>query len=315
MLMNENKNFCEHFYPERYSHPFFVDEKIQNAIKEKGFYVMDLLDKYEITKLYLGFEKIRETIKEQFGDQFWPSGRHESTEVRNLAKKEVEAIVPSKLESLFVKDSYTFIGGTYLVKPPSKNSALNPHQDSAHVNELEHFSVYSWITLQDVDDKNGAIKVLPGSHQLDIKQRSLNVPWVLEPHLKVLEEYMLSVSMKAGQVMFFDAALIHSSPPNLSDDFRVAVNFYIHNRQSPFTHYYRDENTPTGQVELYAVTPEFYYSEDFESKPSQKYPLLGNQQQFIESINEKDLRTVLNRLTGKPQSLWQRLSKKFISKS
>jgi hypothetical protein len=293
------ENYCSHFNPQRYNQPFFVDESIQLAIKEKGYCVMDLLNENDLVKLRDGFDQVRESVKGEFGEQFWPSGRHESVAVRNLAKKSVEAVVPKKLVPIFVEGSYTFVGGTYLIKPPSQNSALNPHQDSAHVNELECFSVYAWIPLQEVDDKNGAVKVLPGSHRMDIKQRSLNVPWILEPYIKLLDEYMISVPMKAGQVLLFDAALIHSSLPNLSREYRVAVNFYIHNSQSPFTHFYRDENTPSGQVEMYAVTPDFYYSEDFESKPSEKYPFMGYQQQFMPSISENELKNLLNVISSK----------------
>jgi hypothetical protein len=298
----KNQNFfLSHFNPERYLKPFFKDSAIQESIKKYGYCILNLLEKDDLGKLQIGFSKISALVEGEFSGDFWPSGRHESAFLRNLAKSEIESVVPKKLETLISLDEVSFIGGTYLVKPPSEKSALNPHQDSSHVNELDFFSVYAWIPLQDVDENNGALKILPESHRLNIKQRSLNVPWILEPYLKLMDEYMVSIPMKAGQVLLFDAALIHSSPVNRSEEFRVAVNYYLHNKKCPFTHFYLDENTPKGKVEMYSVTPEFYYSEEFEKKPDSKYPFLGYQDRHIQSISEKEIKSVLNVISGKKQ--------------
>jgi hypothetical protein len=125
---------------------------------------------------------------------------------------------------------------------------------------------------------------------------------------------MQTIPMKAGQVLLFDAALIHSSPPNYSDKLRCAVNFYIHNSESPFTHYYADEKTPHEQVALYHVNPDFYYTENFEDKPGPNYPFLGHQEICIPQISEKNLVRLLDGLTHK-KSKWSLLfSSLFNSK-
>lgn len=299
------KKYTKHFNPERYKTPFFKSSKIQNKIKKDGYCVINLLSKKEIDQLMLGFEQLKQSVSGDFGEQFWPSGRCPDPTIRKLAKSKIEEVVPARLKEILVKDCFDFIGGTYLIKPPSAHSALNPHQDSSHVDEFKHFSIYAWIPLQDVSKKNGAVRVLPKSHYIDIKQRSLNVPWVFKEHTDLLNEYMIDIPMQAGQVLLFDAGLIHSSPPNMSENTRVAVNFYIHNNSCPFTHFYEDDETPKGMVELFEVTPDFYYSENFEEKPSSRYPFIGTQAKPFLEITSSELRRLLIQLKRRSGILCQ----------
>jgi len=253
----------------------FKDPSISETILDKGFHIEPLLTDKEVRELRASYEELKNMAADSIGDQFWPSGRSHNAEIRNFAKDEIEKIIPGRLAEYVNVESTTFIGGTYLVKPPSDISSLDPHQDSSHVDERNGFSVYAWIPLTDTNEKNGWIQYLPGSHKWGIDQRSLNVPWPLADLNKKMWPLMKGIPMKAGQVLFFHSALIHSSPPNLSDTVRVACNYYLHPKESPFCHFYTDPTIPEGKVEIYSVTPDFYYSEDFESKPNaDKYPLI-----------------------------------------
>ena len=74
---------------------------------------------------------------------------------------------------------------------------------------------------------------------------------------------------------FFHSALVHSSPPNRGGETRVAIQLLLHPKTHPFCHFYQGPETGNEHVEMYSVTPDFYYSEDFESRPDPaKYPLL-----------------------------------------
>jgi hypothetical protein len=77
--------------------------------------------------------------------------------------------------------------------------------------------------------------------------------------------------MKKGDVCFFEGALIHSSPPNQTTEVRVAVNYFVKPLDKPFLHYFIDADTPSGKSEVYAVDIDFFYSEDFESRPPQEF--------------------------------------------
>lgn len=253
----------------------FKQEVIGKTLQEDGYYVADLLSRDDVDSLLSSYDRLYEQAGDSIGPSFWPSGRHPDPVVRNFAKKAIEAIVPDRLSRFVDMDTTRFIGGTFLIKPSSDESALNPHQDSSHVDERYGHSVYAWIPLTDTSVENGCMHILPDSQNWNIDQRSLNVPWPLGDIEQKLWKLMEPVPMKAGQVMFFHSALVHSSTNNTSGETRVALNYYLHPKESPFCHFYTDETLSPGKVEMYAVTPDFYYSEDFESKPNaDKYPLL-----------------------------------------
>lgn len=277
-------------YPERYDKPFFRDKSIQQQIKERGYAVADLIDQPAIDALYKGFDEITAIMPEVTQGEFWNSGRAASTEVRNIARRYLDTYVKDKLKDFFDLDHVEFMGGVYVAKPPSAESALSPHQDSSHVDEREFMSVYCWTTLTDTTVENGAIHAIPGSHKFGNLWRSLNVPWQFSGYEELLKEYSVPVPMKAGQVFFFDSACIHSSPPNYTDTLRLATNYYVKPKASPILHHYVDETTPKGQVEVFSVDADFYYNYDFESRPPEIYPKLGTEPAIDLHLSEAKLR-------------------------
>ena len=253
----------------------FINKEITAQIEKNGFVVKPLLEQPDLISLQQSFKALKKKANNSIKKTFWPSGRHEDPLVRNFAKQEIEKVVPKRLEQFIDLEKTDLIGGTFLVKPPSRKSALNPHQDSSHVDERNGFSVYAWIPLQDVTKWNGRFHYLPHSHTWGIHQRSLSVPWPLKENANDLWKFMKPIPMRAGEVLFFHSALIHSSPANFSFKTRLAVNYYLHPKGTPFCHFYKDEQTPLDKVEMFEVTPDFFYSEDFESRPdSSKYKLL-----------------------------------------
>lgn len=253
----------------------FLDDALARAIEIEGYVIESLLSEREIGRLREAYDKMAALEAASIGDLFWPSGRCADPGVRNFAKQAIESVIPARLAEYVNVETTRFIGGTFLVKPPSEVSSLDPHQDSSHVDERHGYSVYAWIPLVDTNEENGWFQYLPGSHTWGIHQRSLNVPWPLADVNKQMWPLMQGIPMKAGQVLFFHSALVHSSPPNRSNRVRLAVNYYLHPKDSPFCHFYTDGTLPEGKVEMYSVTPDFYYSENFEQKPdAAKYPLL-----------------------------------------
>ncbi len=273
----------------KYDAVFFRDQSLQNEIRKYGYAVRDLLDIDSILALHESFKEIQHHPEYKVDGLFWSSGRSSSTEIRNLAKSSIDQYIRPELNKYFHQDVVELIGGVFVAKPPSKESALSPHQDSSHVNEDEFMSVYAWCALSDTNLQNGAVYVLPGSHLFGNIHRSLNIPWQFEPYKEMMWKYCIPLPMKAGQVLFFDSATIHCSPPNLSNELRLGANFFVQPKQAPFTHYFRDESTPEGEVEKYHVSIDFYYNENFEVRPPEKYAFLGRETYRNLKLNERKL--------------------------
>lgn len=156
--------------------------------------------------------------------------------------------------------------------------------------EEKYISVYAWCALTDVTLQNGAMHIVPGSHFFGNSQRSLNIPWQFEPFTDILWEYAVPVPMHAGEVLFFDSAAIHCSPPNKDEHLRLAVNFFVKPSESPFLHYFQDSGESEGMVEKFAVDINFYYDKDFEKRPGTEYPLVGKERYINLHLSPQKLR-------------------------
>ena len=53
-----------------------------------------------------------------------------------------------------------------LVKWPGQDGAMGTHQDWTFVDERRFRSVTVWCPLVDVEQRNGALELLPGSHRI-----------------------------------------------------------------------------------------------------------------------------------------------------
>lgn len=105
----------------------------------------------------------------------------------------------------------------YFKPPGSRGQAL--HQDNRYLKASPGTCCGAWMALEDVDEGNGCLFVVPGSHKFPIlcpgpadaaqswTRDALTVP----PGMKEIP-----VPMKAGDVLFFDGQLIHGSYPNVS---------------------------------------------------------------------------------------------------
>ena len=221
---------------DRYGINFFLDKDFQSELAKKGYAIGPLLTPEDVAQLKSDFEEFQKQVPGGIPVQFWPSGRAADPKIRNFARDAIERMVPKRLTQYFNPEVADFVGGTFLIKPPGPKTDLWPHQDSSHVDESQSFSVYAWIPLVDTEVHNGALHVLPGSHLFGNRHRSLNVPWEYEGLQNIMFKYLVPLPMKAGQVCFFDSATIHYSPDNLSDDFRVAVNYFVKPLAEPFLH-------------------------------------------------------------------------------
>ncbi|WP_114558539.1 phytanoyl-CoA dioxygenase family protein [Desertihabitans aurantiacus] len=116
----------------------------------------------------------------------------------------------------------------YFKPPAARGQAL--HQDNAFLQAHPETCLAAWIAVDDCDAENGALKVVPGSHRIQIlclepadsdlsfTREQVPVPEDVEVH---------QTRMRAGDVLFFHGSLVHGSLPNTSTDrFRRSLIFH-----------------------------------------------------------------------------------------
>lgn len=113
--------------------------------------------------------------------------------------------------------------GDHAIFKPARHGAPTPwHQDEAYWNpDMEYRSVSVWMPLQDVDEENGCMQFIPGSHELEIAEHQSigNDPRI--HGLEVLADVDTSAPaicpLPAGGATFHPSRTLHYTAPNGSD--------------------------------------------------------------------------------------------------
>lgn len=95
------------------------------------------------------------------------------------------------------------------------------HQDQFYLRVQPGTCVAAWLALDDTDEANGCMQVVPGSHTLPVlctnkADTELSFTDITVPVPEGLE--VRPVPMQAGDVLVFNGQLIHGSYPNRSRD-------------------------------------------------------------------------------------------------
>lgn len=96
------------------------------------------------------------------------------------------------------------------------------HQDYFYVGGSEN-AVTVWIPLFDVSYREGCLLVMPGSHRLGVLEHDMTVLGKRHYPSGIFDHPVQYVEMQRGDVLFFDACLLHSSGNNISDTIRFSI--------------------------------------------------------------------------------------------
>lgn len=120
-----------------------------------------------------------------------------------------------------------FWSGGGVSKPPHTGMEIKWHQDAPYWNVSGNHAGGVWIALDDVDEENGTMSVLPEWHMKGVLPRGKDEDNDLfneeiEPSAlpENIEELKVSYTLKAGQMATHNVMLPHGSSPNLSDRWR-----------------------------------------------------------------------------------------------
>lgn len=117
----------------------------------------------------------------------------------------------------------------FFIKEPHSESTVGWHQDSYYWPMAPHNSVTVWLAFDDVDEVNGGMKLIPGSHRGGVikHKRSTQTSSVLTLELEDGSDFAadsaVQFRLKAGDVSLHDDRAIHGSPANPSDRRRAGL--------------------------------------------------------------------------------------------
>lgn len=114
------------------------------------------------------------------------------------------------------------------------------HQDNFYLKAQPGTCMAAWMALDNCDEENGCMRVVPGSHEWPIlcpskADSAASFTDVTVPLPEGIDA--VPVLMDAGDVLFFNGSLVHGSYPNTSTDRfrRSLIGHYIEDRAEQVT--------------------------------------------------------------------------------
>lgn len=226
----------------------FFDSEMDKQMVRDGYLVLPFLDKDEL----LTFKDLYDKWHPEHPNAFYKSYFDPRMDYKQEVEQKIIDAFVKKMSGVF--RNYNAFGGLFVVKPPTQQGHLPPHQDWSFVDERKYWSINMWCPLEDVNDTNGNILVLKGSHQFNRTIRGVGTPDVYRDYWKLIERNMKSIPMKAGEAIFFFHGLLHGSTLNTTDKSRVSIGLTLTPKDAPHYFHFKEND----RLERFETTPDFY---------------------------------------------------------
>jgi ectoine hydroxylase-related dioxygenase (phytanoyl-CoA dioxygenase family) len=236
---------------------YLNDSDLDRQLAEEGFVVVPFLNSIEVESLKRVYFEAH--VEEQI--PFYATAHHQDSEFRKKMSEAISAILTPHTEEVFV--NCDLLGASFIVKASKAESSLQPHQDWNIVDETKFRSFNVWIPLVNLNDSNGAIEVLPKSHNWIRGYRHSSIDCAYREVHNLVWENMKPLYMKAGEALIYDHALLHASKANHSAENRIAVASGVKPTEAQMYFYWNNN----GMVEQYVSNTEFFMTENIFSGP------------------------------------------------
>lgn len=240
------------------SRQYLKDKELDERLATQGFVVVPMLSEEAVARLKSSFE----TSHTDGVGGFYATAHHPDTDFRDKMSEAILKELQEGVENTF--DHCKLLGGSFIVKTNSDQGHLAPHQDWNIVDEDTFRSFNIWIPLVDLSEENGAIEVLPKSHNWQRGFRHASIPCAYGSVHDLVWENMKPLYLKAGEALIYDHSLLHASKANTTDEPRIAIASGVMPKEAQMLFYWNND----GVIQEYESNPEFFMSQNIFQKPT-----------------------------------------------
>lgn len=235
-------------------HPLFRDPSVQADLARHGYHVADeVLSPAGVADLLEACATWQEMCPPPADGRFHFSGSRPPTQASTWARARIaETLVPA-VSGLVDLDRARVGPSVFQVKPSSPQSGVRSHQDPFVVDERTSFGVSVWTALTEVGVEDGALIVLPGSHRYACWKRVATTTDDLDGFHEVIERHARAITLRPGQSLLFDQALIHGSLVNRSGATRIGASAVVVPCASDLTIPMPVDGPSPGSIDLYRM--------------------------------------------------------------
>ena len=134
-----------------------------------------------------------------------------------------------------------------MTKLPSFSSDTLWHRDTRYWAFDTPYLLNSWLALGDERPDNGGLKVIPGSHKMELEPDQLDRKQFLDPDQPKNHSLLAQaqpVELEAGDVLVFSAHLIHAASRNFTNKPKLSLVFTYHGENTKPLPNSRSDNLP-----------------------------------------------------------------------
>ncbi len=248
----------------------FKDEQQQTLFDKQGYITTSFIDQTEVKILNDLFDELHPSLP---SEGFISGSYSPDLDYKKRASDSIVEVLGKHYERLFI--NYQPFGAAFLFKMPSQNSELGIHQDWTIVDENNFVALNCWIPLTDVDELNGALSVIPGSHYPAYHTvRTPTSPFFFSGNEDALIPHAIPMRVKAGEAVILNQSVIHYSPPNRSDKIRKAITAGVKSLGAPMRFHYKIPDAD--KLEVFEMPEDFLIRFDDFYKDIFARPKMGN---------------------------------------
>jgi hypothetical protein len=227
-----------------------INSSINEQLAKIGYALVGDVPENSFTQLHAFVMDNLQGNKSYFSYSLIENSYEQNTIIRTIIRE----ILTPFFKSHF--NHYKTLNESFLIKPSNTSEELLLHQDFCYTDERTFAAYNVWIPLIDVNESNGAIFVLPGSHLWYKNYRSSSLPTSRISMKNFPSSQIQKVEMKRGQVLLFHPALFHGSYPNTTTQNRVVVTATVTHKNANFLYYHQEENST--ETEVYCLHEDAY---------------------------------------------------------
>jgi hypothetical protein len=227
-------------------HSIIKDENLQSVLHEQGIAVRPFLDKAQLEELKVLYQAEHQ-ITEQEGGMFY-SVYSQDFDYRQRIHQAIQAILQPTMDQWFT--DYRAALNSFIIKASGPKSEFYLHQDTTGLDETQYSALSLWIPLEDVDETNGAMCVIPKSHHWFSPYRGISFPPPYQDIADTVRTYLKPVPVKAGEAVIFDNRILHNSLPNTSGRNRVVVMSGLFPKEAKIMTCFKDPAAQESKIEL-----------------------------------------------------------------
>ncbi len=156
-------------------------------------------------------------------------------------KRMLDSRLHAPLQAM-MKDEPAAVQSMFYFKPAGARGQ-DLHQDNFYLRVKPGTCCAMWLAIDDADMENGGMVVVPGTQDMEVvcPEPTDKTQFFTDHHVPVPPgKEVASITLKAGDVLFFNGSVIHGSYPNKSKDrFRRAfICHYVPASSVELSHWY-----------------------------------------------------------------------------